>query len=257
MGARMPLLGGLNMARRSTILAVFAMLFALGLMVTAPAAGAGHPRKGSHKASDHDGDADSDHNTKFTEDNDTNDGGTPNNVEDEGDNRHPSGKDRSIERGGSGNQGKSESDPDDDGRGPDRSNGGPDKPNGSGGHDLADQDGNNGCGNDDDFEDDNEGNCGKPKGDVVVETPPGPPPCCEAPPEEGGNVPPPTVTPDVTERPEVLGTRIQMRRPAAVAAARQVRGGALPFTGAGVAGYVFVALAMIASGGVILRTKRS
>jgi hypothetical protein len=90
----------------------------------------------------------------WTEDNDTNDGGTPNNVADDGDNRHPSGKDRSVEHGGSGNQGKSASDPDG------MKNGGADKPNGPGGIDKADQDGNNGCGNDDDFEDDNNGNCG-------------------------------------------------------------------------------------------------
>jgi hypothetical protein len=89
-----------------------------------------------------------------TEDNDHNDGGTPNNVVDDGDNQHPSGKDRSVERGGSGNQGASSSDPDG------TSNGGADKPGGSGGYDKADQDGNNGCGNDDDFEDDNNGNCG-------------------------------------------------------------------------------------------------
>jgi hypothetical protein len=89
-----------------------------------------------------------------TEDNDDNDGGTPNNQVDAGDNRHPSGKDRSVENGNSGNQGRSGSDPDGD------SNGGPDKPGGSGGVDLADQDGNNGCGTDDDFEDDNNGNCG-------------------------------------------------------------------------------------------------
>ena len=67
--------------------------------------------------------------------------------------------DRSVENGGSGNQGNAQSDPDDDGNGPDRSNGGADKPGGPGGDDLADQDGNNGCGNDDDFEDDNEGHC--------------------------------------------------------------------------------------------------
>ena len=97
----------------------------------------------------------------YTEDNDTNDNGTPNNVVDDGDNAHPSGKDKSVEHGNSGNQGNSSSDPDDDGHGPDRSNGGADKPNGPGGVDLADQDGNNGCGNDDDFEDDNEGWCGK------------------------------------------------------------------------------------------------
>ena len=88
-----------------------------------------------------------------TEDNDTNDGNTPNNVSDDGDNKHPSGKDRSVENGGSGTQGKSTSDPDGD------TNGGADKPDGSGGFDPADQDGNNGCGNDDDFEDDNNGRC--------------------------------------------------------------------------------------------------
>jgi hypothetical protein len=107
---------------------------------------------------DHDGDADHNPTTSYTEDNDAD--GVPNNVADSNDNRHPSGNDRSVEHGNSGNQGKAESDPDNDGRGPDRSNGGPDKPNGSGGIDSHDQDGNNGCGNDDDFEDDNEGWCG-------------------------------------------------------------------------------------------------
>ncbi len=172
------------MARRTGIAVVFAALLALVLAVGAPAALAHHKddhtqggrpdNAGSQGAqrqdqdeggddaesSDHDGDADSDSGTTYTEDNDTNDGDTPNNQSDKGDNAHPSRKDRSVEAGGSGNQGNSESDPDDDGRGPDRTNGGPDKPNGSGGVDAADQDGNNGCGNDDDFEDDNEGLCG-------------------------------------------------------------------------------------------------
>jgi len=107
---------------------------------------------------------------QVTEDNDTNDGGTPNNVVDDGDNRHPSGRDRSVEPGGSGNQGDAQHDPDDDGNGPDRSNGGADKPDGPGGVDLADQDGNNGCGNDDDFEDDNEGLC---RGRQAESPPPG------------------------------------------------------------------------------------
>jgi len=97
-----------------------------------------------------------------TEDDDTNDGNTPNDVGDETDNAHASGTDRSVENGRSGNQGRAAHDPDDDGKGPDRSNGGLDQPDGPGGLDLADQDGNNGCGNDDDFEDDNEGWCGKP-----------------------------------------------------------------------------------------------
>jgi len=86
---------------------------------------------------------------------------------DEGDNAHPSGKDRSVEHGKSLTQGKSQSDPDDNGKGPERSTGKSDKPvDGNGGIDREDQDGNNGCGNDDDFEDDNEGWCGqKPKND--------------------------------------------------------------------------------------------
>ena len=87
-----------------------------------------------------------------TEDND--DDGVPNNIVDGGDNRHPSGRDRSVENGGSVNQGRSGADPD---RG---TNGGADKPGGRGGVDRIDQDGNNGCGNDDDFEDDNNGRCG-------------------------------------------------------------------------------------------------
>lgn len=166
--------------------AAFILSILLALFIVGPAFA--HPGNGNGKsedkksevstsesssdtsASDHDGDADSDSETAYTEDNDTNDGNTANNVSDDGDNQHPSGKDRSVENGGSGNQGNSESDPDDDGHGPDRSNGGPDKPNGSGGDDLADQDGNNGCGNDDDFEDDNEGWCGKPEDTETPET---------------------------------------------------------------------------------------
>jgi hypothetical protein len=246
------------MARRSSTFGVLATLVALGLMVAAPAALAHHREKHDNGkaspaggASDHDGDADNG-STVTTEDNDA-DGVS--NAGDTNESHHPSGKDRFLESGRSGNQGKSESDPDDnvgpmrreelpcdnDPRGADKCT---DKPGGSGGHDTLDQDGNNGCGNDQDFDDDNNGWCGKPT--VVVETPP-----------------PPIVQPggQVVERPEaaveVLGARIQARRPAAVAVARQVRGGALPFTGVGVAGFVVVALTMIASGGVILRTRRS
>ena len=102
--------------------------------------------------------------TVVTEDTDTNDGGTPDGVADDGDNFHPSGKDRSVEGGNSGTQGSSASEPDGNGHGPERDAGGIDQADGPGGVDLADQDGNNGCGNDDDFEDDNEGWCGsKPK----------------------------------------------------------------------------------------------
>jgi hypothetical protein len=86
---------------------------------------------------------------------------------DSGDNAHPSGKDRSVEKGRSLTQGKSSSDPDNNGKGPERNYGKSDKPGSIGGVDKADQDGNNGCGNDDDFEDDNEGWCGKkPKNTV-------------------------------------------------------------------------------------------
>src|SRR5688572_26238606 len=49
----------------------------------------------------------------ITEDDDDDD--VANNVVDDGDNRHPSGKDRSVEHGGSGNQGAAAHEPDDDG----------------------------------------------------------------------------------------------------------------------------------------------
>ena len=141
-------------------------LASLAIVAVAPGFAGNAPDKAQNASSqkDNDGDADSDSNTAYTEDNDTNDGGTKNNVSDDGDNAHPSGKDRSVENGKSGNQGKSESNPDDS-KGPMRYEGakGDDKPNGPGGTDLADQDGNNGCGNDDDFDDDNNGWCGRPK----------------------------------------------------------------------------------------------
>ena len=99
--------------------------------------------------------------------------------------RHPSGNDRCVENGKSGTQtsgtiqGKSTSDPDQNGKGPERNAVGtrtPDKPGGQGGVIRSDQDGNNGCGNDQDFEDDNEGWCGgKPKQvqPAPTPTPPG------------------------------------------------------------------------------------
>lgn len=204
-------------------------------------------------ASDHDGDADSDENTAYTEDNDTNDGGTPNNVPDEGDNQHPSGKDRSVEHGKGGNQGKAESNPDDS-KGPQRFEGarGDDKPNGPGGTDLADQDGNNGCGNDDDFDDDNNGWCGKPVkgggGNVG-----------------GGNVGGPSaggidraggvsVTPQGNESKDRVRGRTDQAVPKTdnvlgkrfSAAAPAVRAGAvLPFTGGSVLAYVAAGLALL------------
>ena len=115
-------------------------------------------------ASDNDGDADSDSSSTQTENDSDPRENDPEDQADEGDNAHPSGKDRSVENGKSTknpNQGKAESNPDDS-KGPQRFEGGrgDDKPNGPGGVDAADQDGNNGCGNDDDFDDDNNGHCG-------------------------------------------------------------------------------------------------
>ena len=176
-----------------------------------------------------------------------------NNVPDAGDNAHPSGKDRSVEHGASGNQGKSESDPDDDGNGPDRSNGGYDKPNGTGGLDEADQDGNNGCGNDDDFEDDNEGWCGhhpKPNSPAVTIT--GTPVAAVA--AAGGT--------------RVLGVSFSRGGPrtpgAAVAGSTMTRassggalGGVLPFTGAGSIWYLVAAAGLLAGGSALLAGTRS
>jgi hypothetical protein len=285
------------MIRKTTlsalILAVFAALMALALLATPALAGPDKAKeKGGNSASakgDKDGDADSDPNTEYTEDNDTNDGGTPNNVPDEGDNAHPSGKDRSVEHGKSGNQGKSESNPDDS-KGPMRYEGEPgdDKPNGPGGTDLADQDGNNGCGNDDDFDDDNNGWCGKPKKDKP-ETPeepcddnpemPGTQPCDEEEPPVVGGTPPVcdknpdmpgtqpcddtdvdgdiiTETPEVDDDDDVLGGVIS-RPPAgapAVRPARTTRGGALPFTGTSWAiAYFVIGLGLLTAGAAALR----
>ena len=154
------------------VLTVVAAVFALMVLTIAPAYAHhkdGHDNggknestengdNGSNETSDHDGDADSDEGTTMEDSHEDEADATPS------DNQHPSGKDRSGENGGSGNQGKSESNPDDS-KGPMRYEGGlgDDKPGGPGGTDRDDQDGNNGCGNDDDFDDDNNGWCGKPK----------------------------------------------------------------------------------------------
>jgi hypothetical protein len=210
-------------------------------------------------------------------------------VADAGDNRHPSGKDRSVENGGSGNQGNSSSDPDGN------DNGGADKPNGSGGTDKADQDGNNGCGNDDDFEDDNNGNCGpkdKKKGGPCVETQGnsqgkgkskgkshkcdevlpsnfnGGTPCTEVMPDgsvcgesTGGNVSAPTED-------KVLGDLIGAN-PAPdevlaglvnngddIAAERESSGATLPFTGASIAIILAIGLGLVAAGFIFMRFVR-
>jgi hypothetical protein len=141
------------MSRKTQRLAVLFLALALSAWGVTPALAV--PERGpKHEVSDHDGDHDSDPSTAHEDDHSTSD---------EGDNAHPSGKDRSVENGGSGNQGKAESNPDDS-KGPQRYEGakGDDKSQGPGGTDTDDQDGNNGCGQDDDFDDDNNGWCGKP-----------------------------------------------------------------------------------------------
>ncbi|HYO61735.1 MAG TPA: LPXTG cell wall anchor domain-containing protein [Actinomycetota bacterium] len=195
---------------------------------------------------DHDGDADLDPVTAI-EDSHEEEVGVA-------DNKHPSGKDRSGEPGGSGNQGKSESAPDDNvgpmrnecGASPasDPRGGCTDKPGGSGGMDLQDQDGNNGCGNDDDFDDDNNGHCGGKAKDTPPVSPTPPPNKPETPPTtppgkpEGPKVTPPIVKPSPPDNPgepprvqrrrivkEEPPVRVRNRQPAPVPAAQ------LPYTG--------------------------
>ncbi|MCA1672152.1 MAG: hypothetical protein LC799_08105 [Actinobacteria bacterium] len=180
-----------------------------------------HGQNDAGAVSDHDGDADSSSDTTYTEENDTNDS-TTTPTADEGDNAHPSGKDRSVESGGSGTQGKSESNPDDS-KGPMRYEGalGDDKANGPGGTDLDDQDGNNGCGNDDDFDDDR------------VDT-----------------------AEPVDRDDDVLGVIIRNATPNVAAAPAAVKGAVLPFTGGAILGYVFAALGLMAAGTVALRIKK-
>jgi hypothetical protein len=78
---------------------------------------------------------------------------------------HPGRNERQLEKGGSGTQGKSQSNP--DGGGVDKPYPADGQPAGSQQGDYGpdevnadDFDGNNGCGNDTDFSDDNNGNCG-------------------------------------------------------------------------------------------------
>jgi hypothetical protein len=197
---------------------------------------------------DHDGDADLDPVTTLEDSHEAEVG-----VDD---NQHPSGKDRSAEPGGSGNQGKSESAPDDNvgpmrnecGASPARDprGGCTDKPGGSGGMDLQDQDGNNGCGNDDDFDDDNNGHCGgKVKAQPVPpkpppgkpQTPPTSPPGPPGPPSPPGPGPkPPIVKPQPPDGPGEI-PRVQRRRivreepPVLVDRRPPVPAAQLPFTG--------------------------
>jgi hypothetical protein len=289
-------------AAKSSFSALLGALMVLGLvaMMSVPALAApkaDHQSNGQseeHKAakadetnqagaaSDHDGDADSSSDTAYTEDNDTNDGGTPNNVSDDGDNAHPSGKDRSVEHGGSGTQGKSESNPDDS-KGPMRYEGaiGDDKPNGPGGTDLADQDGNNGCGNDDDFNDDNNGWCGR-----KTKPAPKPAPSVEVAPSTDAVLPAEEakVCPAGTDKagvamenlencneddvlgrtdnaaPEVLGKVITRDvpevAPLTAQAAPKVLGSVLPFTGGAILTYLFAGLGLLAGGILAVRAAK-
>ena len=222
--------------------------------------------------SDHDGDADSDSSTSYTEDTDTNDGGTPNNVADEGDNAHPSGKDRSVENGGSGTQGKSESNPDDS-KGPMRYEGpiGDDKANGPGGTDLADQDGNNGCGNDDDFDDDNNGHCGRKTTPATQDTPVVVTPIVQPSVEEKKVCPANTDFPGKEmetladcNKDIVLGSVINRAVPKVqgaplvqAAAPEGVLGAVLPFTGGNVTIFLTLGLALIGLGAALLKALSS
>lgn len=241
------------MTNKRTGLLGIALVLALVLLLLAPAAAhhkSGHENGGGPEASE----------TGMTEDNDTNDNDTPNNVEDEGDNAHPSGNDRSIEHGHSGNQGSSTSDPDDDTRGPERTNGGVDKADGPGGADLADQDGNNGCGNDDDFEDDNEGWCSKRQ----TNTPNTP----EVPPTIPENPDTPNIKDDddrtkpKADRPirdEVLTLNITPDGPGETAALapRSARSSTtLPMTGSGVAPFLLAAIGLIVVGMAMVSLRR-
>jgi hypothetical protein len=211
--------------------------------------------------------------------------------DDANDNRHPSGKDRSCESGSSEDgstggsaqdhegdsdtsiQGNSDSDPDDDGRGPDRSNGGSDKPNGGvGGLDHADQDSNNGCGNDDDFEDDNEGWCGgKPKpaggegqvevqgqGDTSGKGAQGGTTQVQGKADEAGEVRSLGTAESVTQ---VLGesfgrAALPTAAPTVVLGVEFVRGQALAVTGTPAGVMALIALTLIGFGAVLVRASR-
>jgi hypothetical protein len=235
-----------------TLTVVAAALFALG----------GPGLAAAHHKSDPAGGPPTSEATVVTEDADND--GTPNAPDPLGDadNRHPSGKDKHEESGGSGNQGNAASEPDANGNGPERDAGGLDQPGGPGGMDVLDQDGNNGCGNDDDFEDDNEGWCGKPSeaGPGVV-----------TPPEVEETVTPPAVSPpgagtvsgEVAG--EVLGEVLEGESspPAGVLGEVEAAGvagagavGSLAFTGAEVWPLATIALGLAMAGAALITMGR-
>ncbi len=266
----------------TAVLTVLAAVLALVLVASAPAfahhrdehakgKASSESSKSSNEGSDHDGDADSDDSTALEDGHEAEE----ESADGTNDNAHPSGKDRSAENGGSGNQGKAESNPDDS-KGPMRSEGvagEDDKANAGGGTDGDDQDGNNGCGNDDDFDDDNNGWCGKNKptsGDEVQSDRDEKGPCdADAsmagvqPCDEEDDVDEDDVVlgdfevrpiPDV---PTVLGVRLS-RAPVAAAAVRnaRVRAGVLPFTGASLLPILLLGLGFMASGILAIRSTR-
>ncbi len=260
------------------VLTVISAIFALMVLTIVPAYAHhkdGHDNGGgknesTEQTSDHDGDADSDPNTAQEDSHADEPDATPS------DNRHPSGKDRSGESGGSGNQGKAESNPDDS-KGPMRYEGGlgDDKPGGPGGTDRDDQDGNNGCGNDDDFDDDNNGHCGKPadqptpntdddEDEVIGEVITGP---CDKDGDMANGVqacdsaiqPSRPDEVDSERGSEVLGIRAVRAAGRAVVggvrATHAVMASALPFTGGAVTPYLLVGFALILSGALLARSR--
>ncbi len=258
-----------DIGKRLTAPATLILLALIASVILIPVAASAHHRDGHETGKgqpststtstatttatgDHDGDADLDPVTTI-EDSHEEEVGVD-------DNQHPSGRDRSAEPGGSGNQGKSESAPDDNvgpmrnecGASPasDPRGGCTDKPGGSGGIDLDDQDGNNGCGNDDDFDDDNNGHCGgktrgappvpptSPPGKphVPPTSPPGPGPTAPPTNPPGPQPKPPIVKPQPPEEPGEI-PRVQRRRivreepPVRVDRRPPVPAAQLPFTG--------------------------
>jgi hypothetical protein len=229
-----------------TLLAVALFLFggsALALADKPADAGGGPPSTPPGQAKTADKGPPATDTTVVTEDNDND--GVPNAPDPVGDadNQHPSGKDKHVEAGGSGNQGKAAAEPDQNGNGPERDAGGLDQPGGPGGEDILDQDGNNGCGNDDDFEDDNEGLCGGNKPPTVETTPP------------TLETTPPTTTVEVGGAgPAVLG---ETQAGGEVAPAGAVSpAGALAFTGYEAWPLVLVALGLAFPGLILLAIGR-
>ena len=245
----------------------------VGLGGTAFAESGRGDEHGSARAPGAPGPAKLDSSAEQTEDNDANDGGTPNNVIDEG-NEHPSGNDRSVENGSSGNQGSAASEPDGNMTGPERDAGGIDQPNNPGGRDLADQDGNNGCGNDDDFEDDNEGLCGKPMAATAPPTQPTAPPTSPAPAVVAATVSPTVVLGTQLQNgvpiapAEVLGVALERANvvtPSAIAnpvatpsvlGATAVRGADLARTGLGLSALVVLACSLLVAGFAMTRRPK-